>query len=563
LVVGTGMDLVIFEQNKPLVLEALGDGDFDYIEAASEVFETDFFRFIKGKKILDQLSQSYPTPRKKEDVPLWFYVASNLSMRLHGAHSFNSFPLLVRSGGMLNAFGPGAGRKVSHPDSGDVTIVCEGFNKKNHYDRQTPCDQDFLRKVAKDTDANTLMRWFCDDALRVFRNQRIFDKEGIFIGDGSYLFVPDNPNYEGSVKLLFDEDDHPISQEQYRKMSDDQKIRCQWRRCYKMVTLLHTNRALEFFIFVAVRVVPGNEHECPILYELVRQFAEGAGKGVMKRLIVDRGFLDGEAISRCKKDYGIDILIPVRRNMDIYGDAMALFRLPDVDWVCCKDPPAEMREPVRPRPKAIVKREKKRQEKLKELKEAKPPLPLEKTLVKTEIAAIGQFTSWQSCTVPLSVVANREQYADGHEKTWLLIDTKEVHNPCQAREEYHLRTATEERYRQLKCFADLTNFTSRAFSMVVNQVVFIMLSYNLLQLYLLRQARKELNKKTPPRVRQQLLPSDNHIIVYWQNYYGLFTPLEFAETIATLGEQARKKIAEKSRRLRRELNEAMTNPRPP
>jgi len=199
------MDLVIFEQNKPFVLEALGNGDFDYIEAASEVFETDFFRFIKGKRILDQLSQSYPNPRKKEDVPLWLYVASNLSMRLHGVHSFNSFPLLVRSGGMLNAFGPKAGRKVSHPDTGDVTIVCEGFNKKNHYDRETPCDQDFLRKVAKDTDAGALMRWFCDDVLRVFRNQRVFDKEGIFIGDASYLFVPDNPNYEGSVKLLFDQ----------------------------------------------------------------------------------------------------------------------------------------------------------------------------------------------------------------------------------------------------------------------------------------------------------------------------------------------------------------------
>jgi hypothetical protein len=557
------MDLVIFEQNKPFVLEALGDGDFDYIEAASEVFETDFFRFIKGKKILDQLSQSYPSPRKKEDVPLWLYVASNLSMRLHGVHSFNSFPLLVRSGGMLNAFGPRAGRKVSHPDSGDITMVCEGFNKKNHYDRQTPCDQDFLRKVAKDTDAEALGRWFCDDVLRVFRNQRVFDKEGIFIGDGSYLFVPDNSNYEGSVKLLFDEHNHPVSLEQYKELSDEAKIRCQWRRCYKMVTLLHTNRAVEFFIFVAVRVVPGNEHECPILYELVREFAEGAGKGVMKRLIVDRGFIDGEAISRCKKDYGIDILIPVRRNMDIYGDAMALFSLPEVDWVCCKDPPAEMREPPRPRPKAIVKREKARQEKLKELKEAKPSLPLEETLVKTETAVIGQFTSWQSCTVPLSVVANREHYADGHEQIWLLIDTKEVHNPCQTREDYRLRTATEERYRQLKCFADLTHFTSRAFSMVVNQVVFIMLSYNLLQLYLLRQARKELNKKTLPRIRQQLLPSDNHIIVYWQSYYGLFTPLEFAETIATLGEQARKKIAEKSRRLRRELDGAMTNPRPP
>ena len=122
------MDLVIFEKNKPLILQALGNGDFDYIESASEVYEADFFRFIKAKAILDKLAGTYPTPRKKEDVPLWFYISSNLSMRLHGVHSFNAFPMVVRSGGMLNAFGPKAGRKVVHPDNGDVTIACEGFN---------------------------------------------------------------------------------------------------------------------------------------------------------------------------------------------------------------------------------------------------------------------------------------------------------------------------------------------------------------------------------------------------------------------------------------------------
>ena len=557
------MNLVIFEENKPLILQALGKGDFDYVEAANEIFETDFFRFIKARRILDKLSETYPTPRRKEDVPLWLYVASNLSMRLHGVHSFNSFPMLVRSGGMLNALGPKAGRKVIHPDTGDVTIACEGFNKKNHYDRETPCDKDFLRKVAKDTDAEALMRWFCDDVVRVFRNTRAFHKEGIFIGDASYLFVPDNPNYEGSVKLLFDEHDHPLVHQEYEKMTDNQKIRCQWRRCYKMVTLLHTNRTLDFFIFVAVKVVSAKEHECPVLYELVKQFVEAVGKGGMERLIVDRGFLDGKAISICKEQYGIDILIPIRRNMDIYEDAMALFRAPDIDWVCCEGPAVELKESTRPSPKAIVKREKKRQEKLHELRQQKPAPLLEQILVKREAAAIGGFRSWSSCTLPLTVVATREHYADGHQETWLLIDTQDVQDPSEAHQTYHLRTATEERYRQLKCFCDLTNFTSRAFSMVVNQVVFIMLSYDLLQFYLLRQGRKELNKKTPPRIRQQLLPSDNHIIVYWENYYGLFTPLEFAEIISTLGDEARKKVAGKCRRLRRELNGAMSNPRPP
>lgn len=557
------MSLVIFEENRPLVLEALGNGEFEYIEAASEVFETDFFGFIRAKAILSKLAQTYPTPREKQDVPLWLYVSSNLSMRLHGVHSFNSFPMMVRAGGMLNAFGPEAGRKVIHPDTGDVTIVCEGFNKKNHYDRETPCDQDFLRKMAKDSCANRLMRWFGGDVVRIFRAQRAFDKEGIFLGDASYLFVPDNPNYEGSVRLLFDKDGHPVSPEAYEKMTDEQKAHCQWRRCYKMVTLLHTNRRLEFFLFVAVKVISGKDHECPVLYTLVKEFVEAVGKGVMKRLILDRAFLDGKAISICKKDYDIDILIPVRRDMDLYEDAMALFQLPEVRWVRCQEPVLERPEPPRPRPKAVVKREQKRQKKIQQLRQQKPPPAPEETIVKREAAAIGEFRTWSSCTVPLTVVANREHYADGHEEVWLLIDTKEVQDPTQPHQQYHLRTAIEERYRQLKCFTDLTHFTSRAFSMVVNQVVFIMLAYNLLQLYLLRQGRRELTKKTPPLIRQQLLPSANHIIVYWQNFYGLFNPLEFVEIIATLGEEARKKVAEKSRRLRRELAESLKNPRPP
>jgi hypothetical protein len=555
------MELVIFESNKPLVLEALGNGEFDYIESASEVFETEFFQYIRAKSILAKLAESYPSPRKKQDVPLWFYVASNLSMRLHGVQSFNAFPLVVRGGGMLNAFGPEAGRKVIHPDTGDVTLACAGFNNKNHYDRQTPCDQDFLRKMAKDTRADSLMSWFNQDVMRIFR--RNFDKEGLFLGDASYLFVPDNPNYEGSVRLLFDEDNHPVSHKAYQKMSDDQKSRCQWRRGYKMVTLLHTNRHLDFFYFVAVKVISAKANECPVLYDLVYEFVEAVGKGLMKRLILDRGFLDGENISYCKKHYDIDILIPVRRNMDIFEDAMALFQQPEVSWVCCEEPKEQKTQPCRPRPQAIVKREEKRRKTLEKLNEEKPPPAPKKTIVKRQAAAIGEFRSWSSCKVPLTVVANREHYADGHQETWLLIDTKDVKDPTQSQREYHLRTAIEERYRHLKCFIDLTHFTSCAFSMVVNQVVFIMLAYNLLQLYLLRQGRKALNKKTPPRIRRQLLPSDQHIIVYWQNYYGLFSPYELIEIIATLGDEARKKLAQKSRRLRRELTDTMTNPRAP
>ena len=557
------MDLVIFEENKPLVLEALGKGEFDYLEAASEVFEADFFRFIQARAYLSELTETYPMPRKKEEVPFWFYVASNLSMRLHGVHAFDAFPLVVRSGGMLQALGPKAGRKVVHPETKETTVFCEGFNRKNHYDRETPCDADYLRKVAKDTEAEALLGWFNRDVGKTFRRHRAFDPEGIFIGDASYLFVPDNPNYEGSVKLLFGEDNHPISREQYQKLTEARKIRCQWRRCYKMVTLLHTNRRREFFLFVAVRVISGKDHESPVLYELVEQWVEAVGLGVIKRLILDRGFLDGAAISLCKKKYGIDILIPLRRDMDLYADALALFREPEVSWGEYQEPKEEVQAPLRPKPQVIRQREKKRQQKLQQLKEQQPAPPPEKVLIKTEVASLGEFRSWSSCTVPLSVVANRETYADGHQEIWFLVDTREVQDPLQTRQEYHLRPCTEERYRQLKCFNELTHFTSRAFSLVVNQVVFIMLAYNLLQFFLLKRGRKELNQKTLPRIRQQLLPSDNYIIVYYHNYYGLFRPFELVGFVVTLREEARKKIAAKCRRIGRELNGIMRNPRPP
>ena len=559
------MDLVIFEENKPMVLRALESGEFDYIETASEVFETEFFKYIGAKSILANMARTYPTPRSKEEVPLWFYIASELSMRLHGVHSFNVYPTVVRTGGMLNALAPKLKCAALHPDTKDMTIACEGFNGKNHYDRQTPCDQDFLRKLARDTDADKLMRWFNNDVTGVFRARRIFDPAGIFIGDGSYIFVPNNPAYEGSARLLFDENNHLVSKEALQKMTDAQKVRCQWKRCYKMVTLLHTNATLDFFVFVAVKVVAGNDHECPLLYELVKQFVETMGKGVMKKLILDRGFLDGTEISKCKSEYGIDVLIPVRSNMDIYTDAMALFRLPDVPWIVCEQKAVqEKKVPLRLKPEAIRRRERKRQETLTQRREEQPPPSPDTVIVKKEAAAIEEFTSWSSCTVPLTVIANRESYADGHAQTWLLLSTQRMHNAAAARQEYRLREATEERYRQLKCFTELTGFTSRTFSLVVNQVVFTMLAYNLLQIYLLRNGREEFNAKTPLTVRRQLLPAANHIIVYYENYYGLFDTLEFMELLTVgLSEEARKKVGEKSRRLRRELTSSLTNPRPP
>jgi hypothetical protein len=107
--------------------------------------------------------------------------------------------------------------------------------------------------------------------------------------------------------------------------------------------------------------------------------------------------------------------------MDIYEDALSLFELPEVRWEPIEEPQEESAEPPRLRPKSIIKREQSRQKTLQKLKEAQPPPNPGKTIVKRETAAIGEFRTWWSCSVPLTVIANREHYGDGHEKIWLLV----------------------------------------------------------------------------------------------------------------------------------------------
>ena len=554
--------VMLFERNDTLVCDAFRNGDFDYVDAAGELSETDFFRAIASKKVLEKLAATYPSPSKKHEVPLWVYIASNISMRFHGVHQFHAYPYIVRAGGMVQAFGPEMGHKAVHPDTGDITLSCEGFNDKNEYGRQTPCDQDYLRKMARRTDADLLHQWFNRDITGIFKQHHAFDPEGIFIGDGTYLFVPDNEAYEGSARLLFDEHNHPVDS---KKLTPKQQAAYTWRRCYKLVSLIHTNRAGEFFIYAGLRVVAGNEHESPLLYAMVDDFVRFHGRGILKRLILDRGFIDGPSIGRCKQEHHIDVLIPAKTNMDIYLDAVGLAQGGALQFQPWSAPtPAPKPVPVH-RPEAVRKREEKRQRTLAQ-RRAEMPQPAadpKKTLVRSEVAAIPDLKTFSTCPVPIHAVLNREVYGDGHCEYWMLLDTQPIVRAAEIRNQYGLRPAIEERHRQLKCFSGIDDFSSRAFSLVVNQVVFVLLTYSLLQWYLLRTDRKQLNPKTRSRILELLRPVFSVIVIYYENYVAFLDPLEYQEMVLTLTEPARQKILAKTRKLRRGLAHQLQNPRAP
>jgi hypothetical protein len=71
----------------------------------------------------------------------------------------------------------------------------------------------------------------------------------------------------------------------------------------------------------------------------------------------------------------------------------------------------------------------------------------------------------------------------------------------------------EEGHRQLKCFWDMTRFTSRTFSLVLNQIVFVLLAYNLLQIFLRAQSKPPLSRRSRSR-QLDLAMTTAAVIIY-------------------------------------------------
>jgi len=546
----------LIEHHQQRVLEAFRRGEFDQIEIIGHADEKEFFELCLKEKMLEALAKEMPTARQKEEVPLWFQLAANLSLKLHLENAYAAFERVVRCGGLLSALDPSIASKHLDKESQQWIIECRGFNDKNHYDRTTPCDHDTLRKAVKDVSAEKWMDWFNGQVQEVFQSRGFYDPQGIFIGDGSYLFVPDNPAYEGSVVMWFDEHNHPV---EYEKLTPEERKKAHRERCYKLVSLLHLRG--KSFVYAAMKVVPGNVHECPVLYGLIEQFVKRVGQGVIKRLILDRGFVDGKNIGRCKAQWGIDVLIPMKKKMDIFTDAWALGQR--AQWQTVTAPKPEPKKVPENRPEVIVRRESQRQKTLAKRQAQEPPPDPAKVLKRTEVCAIEGFNSWSECPVPINVVLIRETYADGHQDQWALMSTAPIPDPVQTKDEYGLRTTIEERHRILKCFHDLSDFHSRCFNVIAAQVVFILLSYTLRQWQLWKLEQEKLSGRTPGFLERRLNVHALFVVIYHQHAYAQMPLVSFTRELLELAPEAQAKALAKVRRLEQSLLSPLVNLRHP
>lgn len=483
------MDEVIYAENKIKVLNDLKEGHVDYLELSHWTFQDKFFAFLLGLRFFEICGASYPSPRKKEEVAIWFLLASKVQMKLSTTSSFNRLPGILRSGAVLS--------RVKF----NVGGVNGGFNNKNKKERTSAVHHDTARKFFKDTDPAEQRTWHNKDVQKFIRRNRGFDQHGIFVLDQTHVVVPENKNYKDAVRMPVDEHGQLIDMS---RLSEEQKKAVKYHPCYALSELLHVSKNKGSFIFAGYQWGAGNQDELKQGRPLVDDFVEAVGKGVMKLVITDRGYISGEFITHVKKDLAADVLMPLRKNMEALTDPIRLAK--KSKWTRYKS--------------------------------------YEKYGISyiEEVTVIKEVGIWDKCEVPLHVSIMKVTGSDGSERQWGLSTTFEPNNAKEAFELYELRTQIEERHRQIKNFWNIGKFSSPEGSLIEAHVMFTLLTYSLVQLYLENKHLKGLANKTITSLQEEERTGMNSCVVYSGDYFGVFNLDEYTEIIVDLKEEARLRL---------------------
>lgn len=487
-----------YHKDQKSVLESFMAGEIDYADFTQWSFADEFLCFILQVKFFEFADRTYPNPRKKNEVPIWFLIASQFVLRIHNSRHYDHLKYFLNAGSILT--------KVGFNISTQYSL---GFNGKNKYERETAVDPGTVRKFFKDTDKDDIRNWYNEDLQRWFKAHKVYDPKGLFILDQSHLVVPKNKNYIDAKMMPVDE--HGQFYDRIELLSNEQKKALIYHPCYAMSCLLHTNTSGDLYHVSSYELGSGSDDELVHARKLVPEFCKN-NPSVMKELIMDRGYLDGAFIGRLKNNYNVDVLIPLKKNMDDYKDAVDIANRKNKWSITQED------------------------------KDSNGNL-----LVETHTACVENMDLWNECPLKLNVyVSKTKKWNSKNEKieeyTWVLAATKKYPTEKAAIERYSLRVIVEERFRQLKRSWHIMKFPSPAPGLIETHVAFTMLTYSLLQLYLRRSDMRDLAKKTIETLRKEERMGKDAVLIYANGAFAVLNLDEYTLTVIDMNEDSRSKL---------------------
>ncbi|MCL4417229.1 MAG: transposase [Actinobacteria bacterium] len=481
------IDYFVYTQNKSQVEKELRQGNIDNAAFSSIGFVDEFFSYLLSSDFFPFCEATYPSPRVKKEVEPWFLLASLIGAKMLGEKSFRNIPYVLRNGTLLKLFGFNIG---------------PGFNNKNKKDRIFPVDQDTIRKYFKDTNPNKLTLWFNNDFTSWLSKKKAYNS-GIFILDATFIPLPDNTNYENASYVRLDSSGNYADE-----TCPDAKLTL----CYKLSSLLNTDMEASYYIYAAARLDTGSVNGLYEGRDLVQNFIEN--KGYISTLLIDRGYLDGEMLTDFKARHKINWIIPLKKSMSVYDDAVGLSRARNAKWQLYKT--EQNSEGF--------------------------------TTLKEEVVTFDNIKSWEQLSVPVCVSVKRTtDYIEGTVSYFVLAHTKKYTSSSEPFNLYEKRTKIEERHRQLKGWWSLASFTSTSFSLVLTQVLSTLATYSLMQLYLISSEMQDLARRTIDTILKREKRGRHIVICYSGKNYAVFDIDEYSFIIMDLAPAYKERLKKKIR----------------
>lgn len=487
------------QENTPKVIDALRNGDIKAIESCGETVTDLYTLFGLKSGLFEQLAQAFPDPRNQQkEVEIKVILTAGvagcfsqlfaISQSPYALHSFRVLAELGLNATVLNK-GDGIskkGTKIEAPFHGDCTRKLLDKFEFEVDDNNKPIEPTRIYdRIQK------LLNWYNNYTAEAFLKVANYQPT-IHILDCTKLIVNfENENYQGSGVVKEDDE---------------------LQRGYKLGSLRSLLDEAGIVTHIAFGSIEIHDLElCRTLLRESKQLKAG------DLLIIDRGFISAEEINHLKLQREVDVVLPLRSNMQSFQEAVRLTTIKDD-----KD-----RWQVHPNP------ERKNQE------------------IKA-VEALEMF--WDGLEVPIKGTVVREKTndlkkqnhpngPDGYEymvfvTSRLSLSAKNIILT------YELRPEQEEDYRQLKSEDwKMDEFTSTNLIDIFYHVILVLLAYNLFIVFANTEVGQKFAKKTIRALKRQLARSKkSYMLVVTADAYAVLPYEVVIAIILRLSGKAKSKM---------------------
>ena len=258
-------------------------------------------------------------------------------------------------------------------------------------------------------------------------------------------------------------------------------------------------------------------------------------------LLMDRGFAKIEFVINLVKR-GINVIIPVRKNMEIFKEAIRQAQLPGIKWI--KHPNS-----------------KRKGQDITLIKDLKGIWIPEKDRNKKPEKIMENALDFSSCVIRIDKSMNEDVvdaakkaedetdaiYEDDKYIYLVILSTNTELSAGQIVRYYEMRPEIEEDFRQLKDIWKICTFTSTKYVFIMCQICMTFLAYNLFNLFKESEKGKKYINKSMRKIsneeqRDRIPFNEASYLVVTGGYYAIFNGVEFLDLYADCSKEMREKL---------------------